>query len=231
MLIARLFLDKFYFSALVMLFFVLWIEFSPITFSSYGAEDYVIENLTAIFFLISSIGFFITALKSTYLKKQNTNMAYFMIIAWAILMFIFFGEEISWGQRIFNFNTPDSLMEVNLQGEFNIHNIGIVDTALGGKYRYLSIMMLLTGVIFPLTALTSWGKKIFQKFNYPICPLQFMLFFLGSYIFGKFYSTFPEGLPDPNSASEAREFLFGLGMACFALYGIRKPNSLFLEKD
>ena len=222
---------KFYFSVIVILFFVLWVEVSPTTFSAYGAEDDIIENLTAIFFLISSIGFILTSKKSTYLKNKNNRMAYFMIIAWAVLMFIFFGEEISWGQRIFDFSTPDSLDKINLQNEFNIHNIAIVDNAFGGKHRYLSIMMLLTGVVFPLIALTSWGKKLFQKFNYPVCPLQFMMFFLGSYIFGKYYLAFPAGLPDPNSASEAREFIFGLGMACFALYGVWKPNSLFLEED
>ena len=33
------------------------------------------------------------------------------------------GEEISWGQRIFDFETPDFLMHLNVQNEFNVHNI------------------------------------------------------------------------------------------------------------
>ena len=33
------------------------------------------------------------------------------------------GEEISWGQRIFEFATPDFLMPLNEQKEFNVHNI------------------------------------------------------------------------------------------------------------
>jgi len=36
------------------------------------------------------------------------------------------GEEISWGQRILGFATPESLEDVNNQGETNIHNVGIV---------------------------------------------------------------------------------------------------------
>ena len=33
------------------------------------------------------------------------------------------GEEISWGQRIFGFATPDFLMPLNVSQEFNVHNI------------------------------------------------------------------------------------------------------------
>ena len=33
------------------------------------------------------------------------------------------GEEISWGQRIFGFATPDLLMTLNEQKEFTVHNI------------------------------------------------------------------------------------------------------------
>ena len=35
------------------------------------------------------------------------------------------GEEISWGQRIFGFATPDFLLPWNQQGEFNAHNISL----------------------------------------------------------------------------------------------------------
>jgi hypothetical protein len=34
------------------------------------------------------------------------------------------GEEISWGQRIFGFETPEELIDINLQGEVTLHNIG-----------------------------------------------------------------------------------------------------------
>lgn len=227
--LAKELLGKFRLSAAVLLLCIAWIEFFPISFSDYGTEDYVIENLTAVLFLIASVGFFITAKKSSYLKSKNSKAAYFMIIAWALLMFVFFGEEISWGQRIFDFSTPDALLSINKQQEFTVHNIEVIDNLGGGKYRYLSIMMILTGGVFPLLALTSFGKKLFQKFSYPICPLHLGVFFLGSYIFGKYYADID--IPQPNSVSEFREFIFGIGMACFAWYGVSKPNALFLEKD
>ncbi len=35
------------------------------------------------------------------------------------------GEEISWGQRIFEIDTPDALVDANRQQETNLHNLGI----------------------------------------------------------------------------------------------------------
>ncbi|QIQ86872.1 MAG: hypothetical protein G9473_09380 [Erythrobacter sp.] len=39
-------------------------------------------------------------------------------------LFVFVGgEEISWGQRLLGFGTPDDLAAVNVQGEFTLHNV------------------------------------------------------------------------------------------------------------
>jgi hypothetical protein len=38
-------------------------------------------------------------------------------------MFVSFGEEISWGQRIFGWGTPEFLGELNAQNETNLHNL------------------------------------------------------------------------------------------------------------
>jgi hypothetical protein len=44
-----------------------------------------------------------------------------------LLMSLFFllaaGEEISWGQRLMNFNTPKAIATYNVQGELNVHNM------------------------------------------------------------------------------------------------------------
>lgn len=40
-------------------------------------------------------------------------------------MFLAAGEEVSWGQRVFNIKTPDSIAKHNMQNEFNLHNLEI----------------------------------------------------------------------------------------------------------
>ncbi len=80
-----------------------------------GEEDGFFEWMTAIFFLISSVLFLI-------LFRRTKNI---FLLGLAFIFFFGAGEEISWGQRLFNFGTPESLNKVNVQHEFNIHNLEI----------------------------------------------------------------------------------------------------------
>jgi len=61
------------------------------------------------------------------------------------------GEEISWGQHMFGWGTPDPLAEVNDQKETNLHNTShwFFTTPL----RILEIAVLIGGIIVPLVAL------------------------------------------------------------------------------
>ncbi len=58
------------------------------------------------------------------------------------------GEEISWGQRIFNIETPWFLAEANAEKETNLHNLVIgetsVNTLVFGKLLGLGLGMFLT---------------------------------------------------------------------------------------
>ena len=49
------------------------------------------------------------------------------------------GEEISWGQRIFDFETLENLMNLNQQNEFNIHNTAIEQFILGQIFNKIYI--------------------------------------------------------------------------------------------
>lgn len=58
-------------------------------------------------------------------------------------MLVCFGEEISWGQRIFGWGTPASLKEVNAQGEFNVHNLWLFQAKHpdGTQKSHLELML------------------------------------------------------------------------------------------
>ena len=78
------------------------------------AEDSWVENGTAFLF-------FLTALLLLEAAASRRPAWPYMLGA---LAFVFAaGEEISWGQRVFLFETPDYLREMNRQDEFNLHNI------------------------------------------------------------------------------------------------------------
>ena len=95
--------------------------YSNSVYNSFVAEDGIIEYLTAIFLLSISI-FLIKKLFEMEKKISVNNLG---IIIFSIIFFFGFGEEISWGQRIFNIETPHFFIENNLQSETNIHNLMI----------------------------------------------------------------------------------------------------------
>ena len=206
-------------SIVVIIIFVIWAEMDLSSLLAMSKEDGPLENLTAILFGLSSICFIVFAKRSDFLKNK---LAYVMTIGWVLLMFVFMGEEISWGQRIFSFATPEKLAEINKQDELNIHNIEKVDTFAGGKYRYLSIMMLTIGLLLPLFALMAFGKRTIQRFAFPVTPFCYSALFVGAYLFGKHYQH-----NMGNGAAEVREFLMSFGMFCFAMHGGIYPCTLF----
>ena len=102
-------LNIFFFSSLLVA--------DPTTFQALTREDDWVENLTAVWFLLAGLLLFVTALVERSFFRRC------VYILGAMAMVFAAGEEISWGQRIFGFATPDFLMHLNQQKEFTVHNI------------------------------------------------------------------------------------------------------------
>lgn len=83
-------------------------------------EDSWVENLTAVVFLLTGIVLFAAGLIE---RSLFPRCVYFL---GGMTMLFFVGEEISWGQRIIGFGTPDFLVGLNNQKETTIHNIRVV---------------------------------------------------------------------------------------------------------
>lgn len=164
----------------VTLFLVLtysvYLLFGDDTVIELGKEDGVFEYLTAIFFLVASI-FFI----KIYFSNRN---GWFLLLA--LVFFIGCGEEISWGQRIFNLSTPNVLGRINTQNEINLHNIKIfnaTDNRGIAKFHTINFLYklfwLTYGVFLPIAAFHI--RSIFsitEKVRLPIPPVPIGVFFL-----------------------------------------------------
>ena len=95
-----------------------------------GNEDGLIENLGAGFFALASLTLFFTYIQSAKTENKFFNVTtkkniWYLLLC--IFLFLCFGEEISWGQRIFNWQTPDLWVNNNVQQETNIHNLGLFE--------------------------------------------------------------------------------------------------------
>ena len=69
--------------------------------------------------------YFFASIISSFIFIKSRNKRSFNILIWlviALACFIVAGEEISWSERITGFNL-NSISEVNVQGETNLHNL------------------------------------------------------------------------------------------------------------
>jgi hypothetical protein len=163
-------------------------------------ENGFYQLLTAIAFLICSV----VLMLSYFVRNNGNNFGRFQtrrnifVLLLAIVFFIGSGEELSWGQHILQFETPESIAQKNLQGEFNIHNLALVHgrTADGSKKtglsEYLTIGKLFSlfwfafCVCIPLLALVSTKIRHFLAvINLPIVPLYIGLAFPINHILQK----------------------------------------------
>jgi hypothetical protein len=68
------------------------------------------------------------------------------------------GEELAWGQRILEFGTPESLREINHQGETTVHNVGWLQDA----FNVVLLIAGLYGLAVPWLASTArlpWRRE------------------------------------------------------------------------
>ncbi len=149
------------------------------------------EVYGAIFFLLSSILFFIV-----FFKKKNI-----LLLFLAILTLVAFFEEISWGQHILNFATPENLKEINIQGEFNLHNLEFFEGMNKDKSEKTGLMKMINAarvfnliwftifVLLPfLYKYNSKIKRQLEKINFPIIPVSIGVLFILNYLFAKIIS-------------------------------------------
>jgi UDP-N-acetylmuramyl pentapeptide phosphotransferase/UDP-N-acetylglucosamine-1-phosphate transferase len=163
-------------------------------------EDHIYENSQAIILLLSSGLMFFLFIRSKSEEKNpffKTNRNIFFLLL-GVFFFFCFGEEISWGQRIFGIHTPGCLKNINAQGETNIHNLWLFQryekntiekTGLRlwmSTSRLFAYSWLLYCVIIPiLNYLSGKMRKFYKKINLPIVPLWIGFLFVLAYIISK----------------------------------------------
>jgi hypothetical protein len=86
----------------------------------YLGEDGVSETTTVIAYLIGSLLLVIAAFR---LRKERRWWALIPYLLLAAGAFVVAMEEISWGQRLLGYSTPEIVESRNIQDEFNLHNI------------------------------------------------------------------------------------------------------------
>ena len=233
--------------ALVALCYPLSFAIDAATFDLFARENGPIQISGALLFLGASIcfvGLFLrsVATENSFFGRRTKRNVFWGVLA--VLMFVCFGEEASWGQHLIGFGTPEALSTLNAQNETNIHNLwvfhqwrpdGSEKGFLGlmiNMNRLFSVFWLTYFVAIPISAKKSRRVRSALRFSgIPIPPIWFGWLFLVSFISYKF-STFV--VVDPLRAfplDELKETSYAAIFAIFAAYSLAIDRHLSPAKN
>jgi hypothetical protein len=212
-----------------------------------AGEDSFYETAGFLWLFLTSISFFYLFYRKkrdqeTHGLKTSRNI-YFLLLG--LLFFFGAGEEISWGQRIFHFKTPE-IANSNIQHEFNLHNSLLFDSRSSVERtkdgRYINFGK--TGVSQQLAASSLFAyfwyffcilipvlhissrkiQKWLNKISFPVAPIWIGLFFIVNFfIYNKILPhlvSYPLVWPAQEINETSSCFLFFI----LALWFINSPN-------
>lgn len=107
-------------------------------------EDFIVEWATFLGYFAAAIVFTL-AFRDRF--SRVGSRAWFLAFL-SFGCFFVAGEEISWGQRIFGFETPEAVEKYNFQDELTLHNMG--DWGRDGPRRIYVLAIFCYIVLFPI---------------------------------------------------------------------------------
>jgi hypothetical protein len=93
-----------------------------------AGEDRLLEWAQALCFAAAAVAIAVAARRARALGRRGAARLFALGAAACALAFL---EEISWGQRVFDWSTPEVLRQVNRQGETNLHNLAPIHPLQG----------------------------------------------------------------------------------------------------
>lgn len=122
---------------------------------SFAREDGVVEYGTSFLLLCAS-------LVLVGLARRLSGYHKILLFIYALAFFFAAGEEISWGQRIFGWDSGEFWLENNYQGETTLHNLVVGDIHLAEEVfgNALSLVLLSYLVVLPLLyPMAAWVRR------------------------------------------------------------------------
>ena len=216
-------LDKlFYAFLLVLLVLSVSIGFSnPDYFDTvFAKEDGVVEYSTAIMLLAIGV---LCLYRLIQLNKSKKVLWIIGTVLFTLLFFFGAGEEISWGQRLFDIESSDFFLENNAQRETNLHNLVVADKKINKIIfsQLLMVIMALYLLVVPLLyRKKQWASNLLDSFAVPVVKWHHSIAFICTTIIIAIL---------PNSRKwEVYELVFGL---MFLLIFISPFNKTIFEKE
>lgn len=168
------------------------LRMDPVGFASWIREDGLVEWLT--FFAFGGCATY-CLLRCARLRPAcrsgagssapGSRRAFLLWLAIALLMLFGAMEEISWGQRIFEWESPRWFQVHNDQHETNIHNLIVGEVKLNKLVFGTGLAVILIVYLLLVPALyrnNTWFRRTADSFRLPIAQLYQVVLFLSVFL-------------------------------------------------
>jgi len=143
-----------WFSLCLLVIFSLASIFPSICYLAYGyipdfwlSEGGLYESVGAAACFIAGL-FGLWCFKVALSKKMRLHAFWLLLLSLACLFIA--GEELSWGQHIFNYEPPTSITSNNFQGEFNLHNSKLIQSGNNELSSIFFKLLMLYFILLPM---------------------------------------------------------------------------------
>jgi hypothetical protein len=187
----------------------------------YTEEDGIAEYLQA--GLYGGCWFMALLIVRHHVKAKHYLIAVLYVLL-ACGLFFMVGEELSWGQRIFGWETPATLQEVNKQEETNLHNI----YGVGATFKWVQGLVGAYGAFLPLVFLRSNSFSQHRKLIDAVVPHYTLIaFFLPMFIWRLYRNLWND--PEKfyyviTNYNEVIELILATGFFLFMIFQMRRRS-------
>jgi uncharacterized BrkB/YihY/UPF0761 family membrane protein len=142
---------------------------SPEYFSKvFAKEDGPVEWLTVLALILS----FVMCVYRVVTLRKTKNMTFLAVWGFlALLCFFAAGEEVSWGQRIFNIESSEFFKQNNAQQETNLHNMVVEGKKVNKIIFSMVLGLALMTYLLVFTALYRRSEKFKNLCDYMGVPI------------------------------------------------------------
>ncbi|MBX3013222.1 MAG: hypothetical protein KF832_17015 [Caldilineaceae bacterium] len=187
----------------------------------FTGEDGFAENLQQLFNALALA--WAALIMHRYWRTGERLIAGLYLLLCVGLIFLI-GEEISWGQRIFGWETQGVMAEINTQNETNIHNLVGAKTA----FKWIQLLVGAYGLL-PLVLPLARVPLRWQRLYMAIIPPLALLPYFGLLFVWKLYRNF---IPAPAhwefrlaEYNEVLELILAIGLWLFMVFQLRRERA------
>jgi hypothetical protein len=182
-------------------------------------EDGFAESVQVFIYALSFIFSLIVAIRQWRAGKRLIALL-FLGLSLALVFLV--GEELSWGQRLFGWETTSGLASVNKQEETNLHNI----YGVGSTFKWVQLLVGAYGTILPLVVMIWPVRERYREVTEAVIPHYSLVpYFLPMFLW-RIYRNLLEPPQEfyfvVAEYNEVVELILSIGFLLFVVFQLRR---------